>query len=110
MICIAVRFLCGRFHATPWGHHVNEGVPEWPISPWRILRALTAALHLRCPELDPAVAEATLRKLVAPPLFTLPPASVGHTRHYLSSNTLKRSDAALTIDAFVALDRREMTH
>jgi len=110
VICLAVRFLSGRFHATPWDHHVNEGVPEWPISPWRILRALTAALYTRCRELDRAVADAILRKLVAPPLFTLPAAAVGHTRHYLSSNTVKRTDTALTIDAFVALDHRAVVH
>ena len=33
MTAVALRFLAGRFHATPWGHHVNEGVPEWPPSP-----------------------------------------------------------------------------
>ena len=110
MICLAVRFLAGRFHATPWAHHVNEGVPEWPISPWRILRALTAALHTRCPGLDRGIAEAALHKLVAPPLFTLPAASMGHTRHYLSLNTMKRTDTALTIDAFVALGHCKMVH
>ncbi len=110
MICLAVRFLSGRFHATPWDHHVNEGVPEWPISPWRILRALTAALHTQCPSLDRGIAETALRKLVAPPLFTLPAASMGHTRHYLSLNTVKRTDTALTIDAFVALGHCKVVH
>lgn len=110
MICIAVRFLAGRFHATPWGHHVNEGVPEWPISPWRILRALTAALYTRCSELDRREGETALRKLVVPPLFTLPAATVAHTRHYLSSNTVRRTDTALTMDAFVAVGRSEVVH
>lgn len=110
MICLSIRFLSGRFHATPWDRHVNEGVPEWPISPWRILRALTASLYTRCPDVDRAVAMTVLRKLVEPPLFTLPPASAGHTRHYLSSNTLKRTETALTIDAFVALNRRAVVH
>ena len=86
---------------------MNEGVAEWPISPWRVLRALAAGLHARGPELDREVAEATLRKLVVPPLFTLPPASLGHTRHYLSLNAVKRSETTLTMDVFVALDRRE---
>ena len=31
-----------RFHATPWGSHVNEGQVEWPPSPWRLCRALLA--------------------------------------------------------------------
>ena len=43
MITLSLRFLAGRFHATPWGHHVNEGCAEWPPSPWRLLRSLVAA-------------------------------------------------------------------
>ena len=38
-ITIKLTFPGGRYHATPWGRHVNEGVPEWPPSPWRLLRA-----------------------------------------------------------------------
>ena len=45
MIAISLHFLTGRFHATPWGHHVNEGVAEWPPSPWRLLRALMATFY-----------------------------------------------------------------
>jgi CRISPR-associated protein Csb2 len=37
---LRLRFPGGRYHATPWGHHVNEGQVEWPPSPWRLLRAL----------------------------------------------------------------------
>jgi CRISPR-associated protein Csb2 len=110
MVSLGIRFPSGRFHATPWDRHVNEGVAEWPISPWRILRALTAALHTRCPDLDRGVAHETLRKLAVPPHFTLPPATTAHTRHYLSSNTVKRTDSSLTIDAFVALDREKHVH
>ena len=50
MIAIRLRFLTGRFHATPWGHHVNEGVVEWPPSPWRLLRALVATFYRARPE------------------------------------------------------------
>jgi CRISPR-associated protein Csb2 len=110
MVSLAISFPSGRFHATPWDRHVNEGVAEWPISPWRILRALTAALHTRCPGLDRGLARETLHKLSAPPHFTLPPATSAHTRHYLSSNTLKRTDTSLTIDAFVALARDARVH
>jgi hypothetical protein len=30
MIGIAITFPTGRFHATPWGRHVNEAAQEWP--------------------------------------------------------------------------------
>lgn len=100
-----MRFPGGRYHATPWDHHVNEGVAEWPPSPWRLLRALTSALHTRPHRADPALARGALAKLAAAPSFTLPPASVGHTRHYLSQNKVSRSEASMVFDTFVAVDR-----
>ena len=105
MIQLALRFPAGRFHATPWGHHVNEGVAEWPPAPWRLLRALVSSLHLggaSGPERN--VAYSAVRKLAAPPSFLLPPAVVAHTRHYLALNQIERSKTTLTFDTFVALD------
>src|SRR5687768_13215920 len=87
MIVITLRFLAGRFHVTPWGHHVNEGVIEWPPSPWRLLRALVATFYRVQPE---GVVEEQLRRLLAvlaePPSFHLPPAATAHTRHYDVAN------------------------
>ena len=39
---LVFRFPAGHYHATPWGNHVNEGLIEWPPSPWRVVRALLA--------------------------------------------------------------------
>jgi CRISPR-associated protein Csb2 len=111
MTRLALRFTAGRYHATPWGHHVNEGVAEWPPAPWRLLRALVAALHaaadggLTAAERD--AAWSAVLKLVEPPGFVLPRAGVGHTRHYMSLNQLERSKTALVIDAFVVVERDE---
>lgn len=104
MIVFELRFPSGRFHATPWGHHVNEGVAEWPPSPWRMVRALAAAMYTRCPELDRTTALSALRKLATPPSFALPPATASHTRHYLAQNTLDRS-GRMVFDSFVAIER-----
>jgi CRISPR-associated protein Csb2 len=105
VIRLSLRFPAGRFHATPWDHHVNEGVVEWPPSPWRILRALTSVLHTRPHRADPATARAAIAKLFAAPSFTLPRASTGHTRHYLSQNQLDRNKTAMVFDSFVAVER-----
>jgi CRISPR-associated protein Csb2 len=84
-LAIGVSFLTGRFHATPWAHHVNEGKPEWPPSPWRFIRTLVATWkkklnsHSLVNEMLPSVIE----KLVSPPLFKLPPTTASHTRHYM---------------------------
>ncbi len=103
MIAIKLRFLAGRFHATPWGRHVNEGVAEWPPSPWRLLRALIAVARRARPD---GVTEAHLQHLIealsAPPEFHLPPATTAHTRHYDQAN-----DGVKFFDTFVAVAPRE---
>ncbi|HUG11094.1 MAG TPA: type I-U CRISPR-associated protein Csb2 [Opitutaceae bacterium] len=109
MIVISFRFLAGRYHATPWGRHVNEGAVEWPPSPWRILRALIAAWKRTQPDLPQDQVEPILRKLAMPPEFVLPPASTGHARHFMPwdkgwSHT-KRHPRTLVFDAYVAVPR-----
>lgn len=103
MIAVKLRFLAGRFHATPWGHHVNEGVAEWPPSPWRLLRSLTATFYRARPS---GVTQDQLRRIVAalaaPPLFHLPPANTSHTRHYDQAN-----GGIKFFDTFVALDPQD---
>src|SRR5207249_353756 len=80
-----LRFPAGRFHATRWGHHVNEGTVEWPPSPWRLLRSLIATRYLKS---GAEVSEMTFRALIATlaaqlPNYYLPKATTGHTRHYM---------------------------
>ncbi len=103
MTVISLKFPAGRFHATPWGRHVNEGAVEWPPSPWRFLRALVATWHLKPPA---EVSEALLRRLLdrlasATPAYALPPASLGHTRHYLPFNEGKNEKTTKVFDTFV---------
>jgi len=106
MIAIALNFHSGRFHATPWGRHVNEGAPEWPPSPWRLLRGLVATWKRK---LDVEFAEsdmlALLTKLASPPSFVLPPATTGHSRHYMPWFKKGPDDKTLVFDAFVALNK-----
>lgn len=86
---LQLRFPARRYHATPWGTHVNEGVVEWPPSPWRLLRALLATGFTKCgwaPGAPPDDARALLETLAAsPPTFALPPVSLAHSRHYVDA-------------------------
>ncbi|MBN1210262.1 MAG: type I-U CRISPR-associated protein Cas5/Cas6 [Myxococcaceae bacterium] len=104
MTLLEIRFLAGRYHATPWGRHVNEGAIEWPPSPWRLCRALLAAGFNRCGWAEvPPVGRALLEKLAAaPPRYHLPPASTGHTRHYLPKFDGKTTKV---LDAFAQVGR-----
>jgi CRISPR-associated protein Csb2 len=104
VIEISLRFMAGRFHATPWGRHVNEGEPEWPPSPWRLLRALVASWKTTAADLSEGEVQNLLRKLAGTPSYRLPSATVGHTRHYMPQGN---RDTLLVHDAFVAVGDRE---
>lgn len=107
MITISFKFLAGRYHATPWGRHVNEGAVEWPPSPWRILRAIIAVWKRTLPDIPESAVKPILEKLAAPPQFVLPPASTGHTRHYMPWFKKGPDDKTLIFDTFVAVCRDE---
>ncbi len=102
MLVLELDFLTGRYHATPWDRHVNEGAIEWPPSPWRILRSLIAVWHRKA---DPVrYPEEKLRELILLltmelPLFKLPNTSSFHTRHYMP----EKVDTTLVFDAFMSV-------
>ena len=108
MTTIELRFPAHRFHATPWGRHVNEGVAEWPPSPYRLLRSLYDAWKRKHPYLPEATVAEVFRALSAEaPRFALPIATASHTRSYLNSNTEDPTDKSLIFDAFVAVSPGE---
>ncbi len=90
-VTIKLTFPAGRYHATPWGRHVNEGVPEWPPSPWRLLRALVAVWRRTCADLPEAQMKRLLTPLALAPRFKLPPHRVAHTRHAMPMNVIARN-------------------
>lgn len=104
MLAIEMKFPAGRYHATPWNRQVNEGTVEWPPSPWRIQRALISTWYHK---LQMEIDEKTIRKIIevlsAPPQYSLPGASRGHTRHYMP---LFKGDTTLVFDAFAAIDSK----
>ncbi len=104
MLAIKFEFTANRYHATQWGRHVNEGVPEWPPSPWRILRGIVATWRRTLPGIPNERVVSILEALASEyPEFHLPPASTGHTRHYMPYNEGARERTTLVIDSFVAV-------
>lgn len=98
MIAVAFTFPAGRYHATPWDQHVNEGGVEWPPSPLRLLRALVSASYKLGEELTPADVRRVLSPLRAPPGYAVPPIGEGHSRHYMPAPVTTTK----VLDAFVA--------
>jgi CRISPR-associated protein Csb2 len=84
---------------------VNEGVAEWPPSPYRLLRALYDTWKRKCPHLSETAVGSVLGALASePPRFALPAAVASHTRSYLSSNSEDPTDKSLIFDAFLAFN------
>src|SRR6266436_4894467 len=102
-VIIRLRFPGGQYHATPWGRHVNEGVAEWPPSPWRLLRAFVAVWKRSCPELSADKVRRVLEQLAHPPHFRLPASRVAHTRHYMPWEKKGPQDRTLVFDTFVSV-------
>lgn len=107
MLAIAFNFPAGRYHATPWGRHVNEADVEWPPSPWRVVRALIAIWHRKVPpeERDPEALERLLAALASgAPHYRVPTAVHAHTRHYMPAKSDKKT---LIFDAFARVGKDE---
>lgn len=105
MLSISLRFPAGRYHATPWDRHVNDGEVERPPSPWRLYRALIATWHFKAKaEISESLIERIISKLAEDaPLFYVPPSSMAHTRHYMPLGALKQGklDTTMIFDAFI---------
>jgi len=101
---LSVELLSGRLHANPWGRHVNEGIVEWPPSPWRLLRALVAAWH-RSGRTERETLATVIRKLAPAPEIRVPPACRGNTCHYMPGYGPgdKRYIRDRVVDAFVSV-------
>ncbi len=111
MLRIQFQFPGGRYHATPWGNHVNEGLVEWPPSPWRLCRALIATAFSKASLPDPVPADHPMRRLIAAlaeqsPAYFLPAASGTHSRHYMPLGVLDkgREKTTLVLDTCAVLE------
>lgn len=104
MPTMVLRFPGGRYHATPGGHHVNEGVVEWPPSPWRLVRALIACGYStqQWSEVPPEGRRLIEALSSVLPEYRLPQAALGHSRHYMPMAKFKdgREETTLVLDTF----------
>jgi CRISPR-associated protein Csb2 len=83
---------------------VNEGAVEWPPSPWRILRALIATWHRKfATEIPESSIKPLIERLADLPVFYLPRAALGHTRHYMPQKDPLGADKTKVFDAFVSI-------
>jgi len=106
MLTIGIKFPTGRYHATPWGRHVNEAAVAWPPDPWRLARALIATWHckLAAARYPRERLSSLLARMAAAqaPCIRLPENAIhAHTRHFMPTKGDKRT---LIFDAFARID------
>lgn len=71
MLAIAMYLIKGEYCADPLAIHWNEATPEWPPSPWAVLRAM-ALSGLRNTSFGEAEIDALIAQLTTPPNYRLP--------------------------------------
>lgn len=104
-LTISLRYTAGHVHATPWDRQVNEGVVEWPPSPWRLMRALVSVReHSARDDVAKETLVALLEALSAvAPVWQLPDSVQAHTRHYMPTD----KSTTKVFDNFLVVDREE---
>lgn len=113
-LTLGFRFVSGRYHATPYGHHVNEGLIEWPPSPWRLLRSLISVGYTSgvwngdgpngCAR---SLIESLSQEL---PEYYLPEAIGTHSRHFMPKGVLDTGieKTTLVFDTWARLNDQEL--
>jgi CRISPR-associated protein Csb2 len=78
---------------------VNEGIVEWPPSPWRLLRALIAGGYTKLgwTEIPPHARRLFESLADALPSYRLPPATLAHSRHFMPVGSLERGREKTTL-------------
>lgn len=114
MAVIKLKFPGGRYHATPWDSHVNEGRVEWPPSPWRLLRGLVSVgFATQSWSEVPETAKSLMKKLAGtPPSYWLPVVTPGHSRHYMPLGKFKNKveETTLVWDTWLNISKEEAVY
>ena len=103
-LTLEFKFLAGQYHATKWGHNVNEGIIDWPPSPWRIMRAIISSWKIYLEDIENSEMEPILSEMCRSKIsFKLPNAIQSHTRHYMPI----KGESEKIIDSFMIINKDE---
>ena len=111
MIAFKITLLSGRYHSTPWGRNVNEGIPEFPPSPYRIVRAIIDSWLRKRPSWDIDILQTIIEKLSEnPPLFSTPRFTEGVILSYMSQNSKEITKKQLIYDGFISINPEDQIY
>jgi CRISPR-associated protein Csb2 len=102
MLIIKIKFETGMYHATPMGRNVLEAATEWPISPYRFIRAILDSWYRKRSYLGIDHVEPILELLTnSLPKFHLPKAKENFLKLYVPQNDPYQKE--VIYDAFLSI-------
>lgn len=108
MLTIKIKFINGQYHANPWGRNVNEGVAEFPPSPYRIVRTIIDAWFRKRSEWELDELESIIKALASEsPKFHISEYKEAFYKTYMSENTKDPADKQIIYDSFISINPDE---
>lgn len=109
MIVIKIKFEANRYNATPWQNNVNENIPEWPPSIYRLYRAIIDSWKRKYINSKDKIAKDNIMKIFeilthVNPYYKIPEYTQSYTVSYMNVKTntnLSKSDSALIYNPFI---------
>jgi CRISPR-associated protein Csb2 len=102
MLTVKIELLAGRYHANPWGSHVNEAIVEWPPSPYRLVRAIYDSWKRKAPQMDESRVISILEKISSEsPTFQLPEGRTFSIPAFLDLNDKSMGKKHLSKKAYI---------
>jgi len=107
MIVIKIKFEANRYNATPWENNVNENIPEWPPSIYRLYRAMIDSWKRKYNYYDEDKIVKIFEILTSVnPYYKIPEYTSSYTVSYMNvkvTKNLSKSESALIYNPFISI-------
>lgn len=104
MITIKIKFESNRYSATPWENNVNENIPEWPPSIYRLYRAMIDSWIRRTDYSEEQVARVFSILTETTPCYKIPEYTSSYTVSFMNTKTstnIALSESSLIYNPFI---------
>lgn len=104
MIAIKIKFESNRYNATPWGNNVNENIPEWPPSIYRLYRAMIDSWKRRYEYPEEKIVKLFTTLTEYNPCYKIPEYTSSYIVSYMDTKTnldLADNESALIYNPFI---------
>lgn len=107
MITIKIKFESNRYSATPWDNNVNENIPEWPPSIYRLYRAMIDSWYRRTDYTEEQVIKVFSVLTATMPCYKIPEYTSSYTVSFMNIKTgtnIALSESSLIYNPFININ------